>query len=143
MHNIEIFGGKAKEREIAETAVWWCVQRLLPRVRTLNIEIRLKKLDGAMGYCLNTDNHKSFEIEINKGMRLFDLISTVCYEMVHVKQYYRRELRHRTAGGKIMWKTKAVNDSSIAYTDLPWEKEAFKMECELTIECFTELNVSF
>ena len=142
MNDIEVYGGKAKEREIAEAAVYWCAKKLLPRVRTLSIEVRIKKLKSAMGYCLNTDNHKTFELEINKGMSLFGLISTICHEMVHVKQYYRRELKQFEADGKVMWKTKIINDN-VAYTDLPWEKEAFKKECGLAIECFKELNVSF
>jgi hypothetical protein len=142
MNDIEVYGGKAKEREITEAVVYWCVKKLLPRVRTLSIEVRIKKLESAMGYCLNTDNHKTFELEINKGMSLFDLISTICHEMVHVKQYYRHELRQFEADGKVMWKTKVIGDN-VDYTDLPWEKEAFKKECGLAIECFTQLDFSF
>ena len=141
MNDIEVAGGKAKEREIAEATICWCIKKLLPRVRTLTIEVKIKPLKGAMGYCLNTDDNKTFELEINKGMSLFDLISTICHEMVHVKQYYRREMRVVGNNELIMWKTKAIKDG-VDYMDLPWEKEAFKKECKLAMECFKELSVS-
>lgn len=138
MNQVEVFGGPAKEREIAEATVHWCIKKLLPRVRTLDIELKLTKCN-AYGYALCTDNHKTFEIEIQKGMKLYDLISTICHEMVHVKQYYRKELAHR--GIEHTWKNKLHVDTD--YMDQPWEKEAFKLEEKLALECFKDLNVNF
>lgn len=136
MNVVEVIGGKAKEREIVKNTIHWCIQKLLPRVRTLEIEVELTKCN-AYGYVLCTDNHKSFEIEIRKGMKLYDIISTVCHEMVHVKQYYRKELAH--AGKEHTWKRKSYSD--LSYADQPWEKEAFKLEEGLALECFKELSV--
>ena len=48
----------------------------------------------AMGYCCETDDNRTFEIEVDKFKSLRDSkLETVAHEMVHVKQYARRELR--------------------------------------------------
>jgi len=136
MNYVEVIGGPAKEREIVEKTVHFCIKKLMPRVRTLDIEVKLTKCN-AYGYCLMTDNHKTFELEIRKGLNLYDLISTVCHEMIHVKQYYRKEMDNSRR-----WKSKLVKEDT-AYLDQPWEKEAFKMEDKLAIECFRKITVNF
>lgn len=139
MNSIEVTGGKAKEREIVEATVAWCIKKMMPRMRTLDIEVAIKNTGEAMGYCLEGDTNRQFQLEIKKGMNLFDLISTVCHEMVHVKQYAKGELRHRYNGQQ--WKAKVVSNK-VDYMDLPWEKEAFKLEENLAIECFKQISVS-
>jgi hypothetical protein len=134
---VEVTGGPAKEREIVEKTVHWCIKKLLPRVRTLDIEVKLTKCD-AYGYCLMTDNHKTFELEIRKGMNLYDLISTVCHEMVHVKQYFRKEMDDES----MRWKSRQL-PLEVEYMDRPWEKEAFRMEEKLAIECFKNIAINF
>lgn len=136
MNMVEVIGGPAKEREIVEKTVHWCIKKLMPRVRTLDIEVKLTKC-SAYGYCLMTDDHKTFELEIRKGMNLYDLISTVCHEMVHVKQYYRKEMDDRRR-----WKSRTISEA-VAYMDEPWEKEAFRMEEKLAIECFKNIAINF
>ena len=138
MNMVEIIGGPAKEREIVEKTVHWCIKKLMPRVRTLDITVKLTKCD-AYGYCLMTDNHKTFELEICKGMNLYHLISTICHEMVHVKQYYRKEMDDQSN----RWKSKKLSDEGLDYMDRPWEKEAFRMEEKLAIECFKNISVNF
>lgn len=141
MNLIEVTGGKAKEREIVEAAVEWCIKKMMPRLRTLDIEVNIKKLDEAMGYCMEGETNRVFNLEIKKGMSLYDLVSTVCHEMVHVKQYAKGELRYRHKDGAQQWKAKIISDK-VEYMDLPWEKEAFKLERGLALECFMEISVS-
>ena len=38
------------------------------------------------------DDNRTFEIEINKDIGIKELVTTVCHEMVHVKQYARNEM---------------------------------------------------
>lgn len=133
---VTVTGGNAMEREIVSRAVHWCIKKMMPRTRTLDIEVKLKNLGSAWGYCMEGDTNRTFELELQKGLGLYDLISTVCHEMVHVKQYYRREMRHTDRG--MMWKTAKIPDKT-AYMDLPWEKEAFRMEKNLAIECFQNI----
>jgi|TARA_B110000977_G_scaffold180345_1_gene239864 hypothetical protein len=143
MNFVEVTGGKAKERQLVEEVTCWCVNNMLPRYRTLNIEVNLSNLkDRAMGYCLEGDHNREFRIDIRKGLGLYDLISTVCHEMVHVKQYVKGQLKHRTDGSQ-MWKTEPDLSQETNYEDTPWELEAFALEEELAKQCFKELNFNF
>jgi len=136
MNIVSVSGGKKSEREIVEKVVGWCINHMMPRMKTLYIEVSLAKID-AYGYCMEEDNNREFSLEIRKGMGLYDLVSTVCHEMVHVKQYAKREMR-RDKHGQMMWKKSRVADST-SYDDLPWEKEAFRTERELALMCFQEI----
>jgi len=136
MNTVTVIGGRVKEREIAEKTVYWCIRKLMPRMRTLDITLQLGKID-AYGYCLQ-ETDREYTLSIQRDLSLFDLISTVCHEMIHVKQYARKELRERQ--GKTMWKAK--NHSNTSYENAPWEKEAFKHETGLAFECFHQLNVT-
>ena len=132
-NDVRVTGGHAKEREIAEAAVYWCIKKLLPKVRTLDIDVKISNCD-AYGYCLQTQDHKTFEIEVNTGMRLYNFISTICHEMVHVKQYARNEMTDECVQyGAATWKGRKVNPKT-TYYDLPWEKEAYKLQDGLALQ---------
>lgn len=139
MNMIEVSGGKAKEREIVEATVRWCIKKLMPRIRTLEIDVTIKQIE-AYGYCMMADTNRQFDLEIRKGLSLYELISTVCHEMIHVKQYARKELS-LTPTGQNKWKAKQIPEK-VEYENLPWEKEAFKKEEALALECFKELSVT-
>jgi len=137
MNLIEVTGGKKAERAIAQETVEWCLKKLLPRYRTIDVAVEFSKID-AYGYCMEEDDKgRLFTITLRKGLGLFELISTICHEMVHLKQYARRELRN--VNGNTMWKKKAYNN--IDYWDAPWEKEAYKLEGKLATECFQTMKV--
>ena len=127
MNIIEVTGGNKFQRETAEKVVHEMISALLPKVRTLEIDVQIKKLTGdAVGWCLMGDTHKEFEIEISKDLTLKDFVTTICHEMVHVKQYYRKEMD----GISMRWKKKKIADKT-GYYDLPWEKEAYRMQDKL------------
>jgi len=134
MNQVIVTGGKKFERDIVEQTVAFCIRKMMPRLRTLDIEIKVKNLKDAMGYCMMGDTNRDFELEIKSGMGMYDLISTVCHEMVHVKQYARKEIwLDRDYNQR--WKRSRVS-SNTEYMDLPWEKEAFRQERALAVECF-------
>ena len=127
MNYIEVKGGNKFQREIAEKTVHEMISALLPRVRTLEIVVEIKKLTGdAVGWCMMEDTNKEFTIEVSKDLTLKDFVTTVCHEMVHVKQYYRKEMD----GVTMRWKKGKVKDKT-GYYDLPWEKEAYRMQDKL------------
>ena len=134
MNLIEATGGKKKEREVATEVAQWCVNKMLPRFRTLDITIEFAKID-AYGYCMQEDK-REYTLTLRKGLGLYDLISTICHEMVHLKQYARNELRN--VQGNTMWKKKVYNE--VDYWDAPWEKEAYRLEKRLALECFESLG---
>jgi len=128
MNFIDAKGGTKREREVAIATVEFMVKRLLPRFRTLDITVKFSKLDGVFGYCL-AETTREFELEIAKGLSLKNLVGTICHEMVHVKQYARKELHIND----YVWKKEEI-DEKTPYTKLPWEVEAFAMEDDLARE---------
>ena len=126
---ISIKGGTATQKKHARSMVKFCIKTLMPRMKTLDITVKLCAPKGAMGYCLELDDNRTFEIEIDRSMRLRNLLETLAHEMVHVKQYARRELHpvHDT------WCGKTYNPKKVSYWDLPWEIEAHGREIGLFI----------
>ena len=135
MIDLEVRGGKAKQRQIVEDTALFCIDKLLPDVERIEIDIHLKDLDEAYGYALNCDDSE-YELQIKKNLPLYDLISTVCHEMVHVKQYELNEL----SDDHSRWKSRKIT-KYLDYMDKPWEKEAFKLEDALAIEFFQTVSI--
>jgi hypothetical protein len=66
-------------------------------------------------------------------MTFLEQMQTLAHELVHVKQYFRKELTYANTG-EFCWKKR--NAGGYKYENQPWEKEAFRMEKELFLECF-------
>lgn len=138
MNNIEIVGGTQGQRANVESLVHFCIEKLMPRMQTLDIEVRLASINTANGYCTkmaDKKNPRDFEIEVDSKLNMRQLLETVAHEMVHVKQYARNEmcdanplLRYMTS-----WKSTKVCTKTTEYWDLPWEIEAHGREVGLFI----------
>ena len=126
---ITVNGGKAHQRKHIQTMVEFCIETLMPRMRTLEITVNLCKPTGALGYCLELDNKREFELEVDKTQSMRKLLETVAHEMVHVKQYARREMNPHSDD----WLGKTYNPKKVSYWDLPWEIEAHGREVGLFI----------
>ena len=83
---ITVTGGKPKQRKYVESMVQFCIDTLMPRMRTLEIEVKLCTPKGAMGYCLELDNNRQFEIELDRTLSQRKLLETLAHEMVHLRQ---------------------------------------------------------
>jgi len=135
---IRVTGGSASQKKHVSSVVNFCIQKLMPRMRGLEITIRLKKLDDqAYGYCLavdgpRADRPREFEIEVDKNLPLRKVLETVCHEMVHVKQYARGELYEGTRIAKHRWQGKYISNN-VDYWDQPWEIEAHGREAGLFV----------
>ena len=130
MNLVEVTGGKKYQRDIAQKVVYAMIDTLMPRMRTLDIEVKIRKISGdAVGYCMQEDTNRMFTIDVQKDLSLRDFITTIRHEMVHVKQYARNEMD--CYGRK--WKTKVMSDT-VGYYDLPWEKEAYRLQDKLAQE---------
>jgi len=114
---ISVKGGNFFQRDIAYNVASFCYNELIPRIRKCDIEINIKKMKGYEGTCIDTDD-REYEIEVNKNQSLEDLCVTICHEMVHIKQYVRKEL----FSDVIFYKTREE------YLNLPWEVEAYKKQ---------------
>ena len=102
----------------------FCVDELLPKYRTLDIYIELgdfEAKENVMGQCLHVTGNE-FQIDIDSKQNLYNLILTTCHEMVHVKQYSRKELKEDFP--RTLWFNKEYSDGRC----YPWELEAWKMQ---------------
>ena len=121
---IEVTGGFKGQRERVLDVITFCVDEMLPRHRTLDIDVKLwptEKRENVMGQCLFVgDNY--FQIDIDSKQKLYDLIITTCHEMVHVKQYARRELTEDFPNS--YWHGQLHKDARC----YPWELQAWKMQ---------------
>ena len=132
MNIVFVDGGNKMLREIAHKVVAFCLDELLPESNKLEIEVKLKTIGGdAMGYCEMGDTRRQYELEIDKNQTLRELVSTICHEMVHLKQYVLKEM-DCTANddGLLRWKDGVVPEGT-AYSDLPWEIEATELQYKL------------
>ena len=126
---IDANGGKKKQRELVSQVAYFCINKLMPRLKKIEIDIQLNNIkDGAIGYCMMTDNNRTFEIEIDKKLDVKEIIKTICHEIVHVKQYVRNEL--------------GINDNNAGkdYFNLPYEKQAYKLQETLSEQFIKECN---
>jgi len=121
---ILVTGDRAKKRQNVSRAAAFAWRHLMPRIKKCVVEIELKKIKDAQGYCVKVDD-RSFEIEIDKRLFGDDLLTAVFHEMVHVKQSVRKE-----------WEFDEVAYSNYyEYVNLPWEVEAYHMQ-EVILEAW-------
>ena len=138
MNYLAVTGSTKRKRELAESAMIHCISELMPRMRTLDIELILKKLKDkeVVGWCYEGENKREFFIDIEKSLDGDELIETVCHEMVHVWQGATGRIKDKFRGGyKKLWKCKDGkyrNYLNTAYEKQPWEVEAYKMQGPLT-----------
>ena len=131
MNLIEVNGGNKTQREICQKVVHHMISKLLSRFRTLDITVDLVKIKSdAIGFCMMLDTNRNFNIELDKNIGIKEMVQALCHEMVHVKQYARNEMNDGIVKGRARWKTKFIPEDT-NYWDLPWEKEAYRMEKKL------------
>tara|TARA_E500000318_G_scaffold18538_1_gene19330 strand:+ start:327 stop:755 length:429 start_codon:yes stop_codon:yes gene_type:complete len=123
--------GKNKRALVEEAAVFFKNQ-LMPRMKNLWIDIKLRPNYEDDGDCIWTDSYyrpREFHINLKSTNDEDHMIKTLAHEMVHVKQWAREEIKDGRDVTQALWKkTRLVDCQKTAYEDLPWEKEANKLE---------------
>ena len=114
---IYVKGRNFFQRDVAYDVASFCYNELIPRIRKCYIEINIRKMNGYEGTCIDGDEREYF-IDVNREQPLVDLCVTLCHEMVHVKQYVRKELFSEVN----FYKTREE------YLNLPWEVEAYEKQ---------------
>lgn len=137
---VDVIGGSKSQKKHVKNMVEFCVKTLMPRMN-LDVTVNLCKPTGAMGYCLQEENNRTFELEIDKTQSLRGLLETVAHEMVHVKQYARGELYQGIRVNKHRWQGEWLEDN-IDYWDLPWEIEAHGREIGLFVRWAEESGLA-
>ena len=92
---VEVTGGNKKQQKHTTNIAHWCIRQLMPRMKTLDVWIHLKKeLDGGVdGYCWEGENNRQHFVEIRKTLEGDDFNTCIMHEMVHVKQQSRNEFQ--------------------------------------------------
>jgi len=105
-----------------------CKELNIHRLRNREITIRFKSVmeDDAWGYCIG--DVYDVDIQINRTIPFEDQMQTLAHEMVHAKQFLRKELDGN------LWKKR--NYEKCVYEHQPWEKQANALEEKLYKRCF-------
>ena len=146
MNQIKIIGGSAFQKRTAKQCAEIAITELMPRIKTLNLEIAIRKFHVAekdiVGWCLNFNNTKRsrhFGIVLNREQSVRSFIHTIMHEMVHVKQYVQNELKEVYAPTRrIVWMGQEYSDD--VYSDAPWEIEA-RMEEDYLFEVYMDTDI--
>lgn len=111
----------------------------------ISVEIKKKLEDNNSGYCVDfgrnsvfgtSEKIRSIVISLSRNYddgdtkfpyTVRDIASTLAHELVHAKQYIRRELTNKALVAGLA----KVSEGQCEYNDLPWEQEAYGLEEEL------------
>ena len=72
MNIITAKNGNRLQHSVARDVIKHCIQKLMPRMRTLDINVvfkRIPKKENTVGTCLMQENNRDFEIEIEKKVK--------------------------------------------------------------------------
>lgn len=142
MLKIKQFGDPSKvSSELPRMALRYYSERLMSKRLCSNISVRLVYKKGllkselleASCTCEDDNNRpREFTIMADADLSKRKLLMSLAHEMVHVRQYATGQLKYYVRGpSRCHWLGKPVEDDSIPYPDLPWEKEAWTKEIEL------------
>lgn len=146
--SVLVRGGNPFQKHIVNQTVDWCLRYMMPKIKRIYIDVHVKDIPDADGYCENTAidqcdyvgaSPRTFAIQVDKSLHFIEMISTLIHEMVHVKQYVFRELTDNHSAVK--WKSKSCT-YGMSYEDQPWEKEAFRLQDRLLSPLLTEVEFS-
>ena len=127
MNYINVIGSTKKKRALAESAVTFCISELMPRMRTLEIEVNLKNLksEGVAGWCYEGENNRDFYIDADKNLDDEELIELVEMELRDLLNEYQ------FPGDD----TPIVKGSALGALNAPSDEAANKCVVELMAAC--------
>lgn len=119
MNVVTVWGNNQSKCDLIEEVAYFCIECLMPRIKTLDICIDTDIGDeNADGFCL-AQSKREFELLIDEKLEGDDLITAVAHEMTHVSQY---------AKGRLEIDGKDRYETLDQYLNLWYEKEAFEMQ---------------
>jgi hypothetical protein len=122
---ITVNGGTPNQREYAFSMAAFVCQKfgIAP-----NIEINFRRMSNDLnyGYACHVDSN-DYEVDIKRSLRMRDMLITLAHELVHVKQYVKKEMPKKLSEGD--------------YWDRPYEIEAHGRETGLFIRWVEQNNL--
>lgn len=127
-----MFEGRIKNRAVVEQYVDnLCKALKINRLgRALTIRFRSNLEGQALGLCDGDTDYADIDIS-TKNVTFMVQMQALAHEMVHARQFLRGQLTYGTC-----WKWKGRNAENYNYENQPWEKEAYRLERELFLDCF-------
>ncbi len=98
--------------------------------RHIYIEFKTVLEDEADGLCCGDTKEVTLSIA-TKNKSFMRQMQALAHEMVHARQILRGQL---TCEGGFAWKGRKA--SGFKYKNQPWEKEAYRLERTLFLDCF-------
>jgi len=137
MIRIRIYGcskNKVLKRYLLRATIFF-LNELLPNKRNIEILVRLVDnlvgKESAYGECYNYSSKirpSNYVIQLDSGMAPYDILTTFAHEMVHAKQFDKKELIFLVNCSK--WKGERFSNDTPA-AECPWEQESVDLECKL------------
>ena len=127
-----MFEGRVKNRAVVEKYVDnLCKALNIHRLgRALTITFQSVLDNDAQGLCEGDKDCADISIA-RKGQTFLVQMQALAHEMVHARPFLRGQV---SSDG--VWKWKGRNADNYSYTNQPWEKEAYRLERELFLDCF-------
>ena len=132
--------GRSKhvDTKIIRKALQWYGRELMPKLHKeirLEVEIvrNLRKQEGVDGGAawigLSKRKPRDFCIEIDSALGMRNALKILAHEMVHVKQFAKREMIDHENAKHVSWHGKRyLCHTDDRYWTLPWEVEAYGLE---------------
>jgi len=119
----EINGVGKKKQHLISSVISFMEKEL--KLSNILIDVEVSNLfanENAYGFCSHSSTNE-YTIELDRTLELYDLIETICHEMIHVKQYTFGELVDQ--GNKALYKNHLYEIDDLSS---PWEQEAYEKE---------------
>lgn len=125
----------------------YCAKELMPRQRRkilvyIDFEENLFDTEGILGDCDFDSSMQPpdwYDIRVDRSLSNDDLLLTLAHELVHIKQYARRELKQLMRSPYYRFRKEYFHNST-PYAERPWEIEAYELESELVENFLTSAN---
>ncbi len=125
------------------SATRWMINHLfgnrLSQVISMNVIFKkdLCKKEFIFGDCGTEDDSfppRLFTIRIDSNMTKFQQFITLSHELIHMKQFAKGEMYDYALRPELTrWKRRKINVEKTDYENLPWEKEAYKLQRSLLL----------
>lgn len=120
-------------------AAQWAAHELLGKRLSNNITTYINFRDlgpKEYGSCIpimkDVVSYRTFKIEITTTSRRSTQLDTLFHEMGHLKQFARQELDYSDVENIHVWRRSyLIDEREYSYEELPWEKEAFRIQARL------------
>lgn len=146
IQRLSIRNTEKQKRDLARLLVPWVLNHICgPRLaKLLDITIISKDIYNNKTYtqaeCEWIDDNnapREFIITIDSKCNLKTFALSLTHELVHVKQYAKKQLFSSHKAQIIYWQGDKVDESTTNYWELPWEIEAYGRQLGLLVQFCT------